>query len=183
MSTLNVKNLQGIYPSNRITVPAGQTLYAPGHIIQVQSTTKTDTWSSTSTTFTEVTGLSVNITPVSTTSKIMVFGHFNCDGTSTVTQVYFQIARGSTPICIGDAAGTRQRYTGRFYYQDNNVAGMCPFSYVDSPGSSGILTYKILVATETGSGTAVVNRSISDTDGSYNGGRTASTITVMEIAQ
>lgn len=39
MSTLNVKNLQGIYPSNQITVPSGHKLYAPGHIVQVVSGT------------------------------------------------------------------------------------------------------------------------------------------------
>ena len=39
MSTLNVKNLQGIYPSNQITVPAGHLLYAPGSVLQVQTVT------------------------------------------------------------------------------------------------------------------------------------------------
>ncbi len=183
MSTLTVQNLTGVSPTKLIRVASGHKLYAPGGVVQVQSTTKTDTWASTSTTFTDVTGLSVSITPTYTTSKILVFGHINCDGSSTVTQVYFRIVRDSTAICIGDAAGSRQRYTGRYYYADNNVAGMCPFSLLDSPSTTSTSTYKIQIATETASGSAVVNRSINDTDGTYNGGRAASTITVMEIAQ
>ncbi len=182
MSTLRVDNLNA-RTGTTIAVPTGTKLYLPGHVVQTQSTTKTDTWSSTSTTFTQVSGLSVSITPTSASSKIMITGHMNCDGSSTVTQVYFQLVRGTTAICIGDASGSRPRYTGRFYYQDNNVAGMCPFSFLDSPATTSSLTYSIYVATETASGTAVVNRSINDTDGAYNGGRTASTITVMEIAQ
>jgi len=43
-----------------------------GSVIQVQSTTKTNTFSTTSTSFTDVTGLSVSITPISTSSKILV---------------------------------------------------------------------------------------------------------------
>ena len=43
-----------------------------GGILQIQSTTKTDTFSSSSTSFTDITGLSVNITPTSSTSKILV---------------------------------------------------------------------------------------------------------------
>lgn len=39
MSTLNVKNLQGISPVNQVTVPTGHKLYAPGHVVQVQSVT------------------------------------------------------------------------------------------------------------------------------------------------
>ena len=37
-----------------------------GSVLQVQSTTKTDTFSGTSTSFADVTGLSVSITPSST---------------------------------------------------------------------------------------------------------------------
>jgi len=42
-------------------------------VLQVVSATKTDTFSTSSTSFVDVTGLTANITPSSTSSKIMVF--------------------------------------------------------------------------------------------------------------
>ena len=44
MSTLSVDNFQGL-TSNVITMASGQILYAPGHVIQLQQTVKTDTFS------------------------------------------------------------------------------------------------------------------------------------------
>ena len=43
-----------------------------GNILQVVSTTKTDTFSTTSTSYVDITGLSVSITPTSTSSKIFI---------------------------------------------------------------------------------------------------------------
>jgi hypothetical protein len=46
-----------------------------GAVLQVISTTKTDTFSVTNSDFVDVTGLSVTITPTSATSKILVMAH------------------------------------------------------------------------------------------------------------
>ena len=48
-----------------------------GKVLQVVSTTKTDTFSTASTTFVDLTGLSVSITPTSTSSKILVLVNTN----------------------------------------------------------------------------------------------------------
>ena len=48
-----------------------------GAILQVVSTTKTDTFSSSSDSFTDLTGLTVNITPVSQTSKFLITAYMN----------------------------------------------------------------------------------------------------------
>jgi hypothetical protein len=52
------------------TLPAA---IATGKVLQVVQTTKTDTFTTTSTSFTDVTGLSVSITPSSASSKILIF--------------------------------------------------------------------------------------------------------------
>ena len=49
--------------------------YSSGSVIQVASTSKTDPFSTSSTSFVDVTGLSVSITPTSTSSKILVLGY------------------------------------------------------------------------------------------------------------
>ena len=48
-----------------------------GGIIQVKSVTKTDTFTTKSTSFTDITGLSVSITPTRSDSKILVMMHVN----------------------------------------------------------------------------------------------------------
>ena len=57
-------------------IPSGK----HGGIIQVESAKKTDTFIASSTTFTDVTGLSVTITPHSSNSKILVSVSLNICG-------------------------------------------------------------------------------------------------------
>ena len=58
MSTLHVENLKGLSSggnANKIIVPSGQTLTAPGHVIQMQPARLTGaTTQSTSTTFNQM---------------------------------------------------------------------------------------------------------------------------------
>jgi len=78
-----------------------------GKIAQVLSTTKTDTFTTSSTTYTDITGLSVSITPSSTSSKILVFVTVNGQGVVSQNQAFFQLVRDTTPIGNGAAAGSR----------------------------------------------------------------------------
>ena len=59
--------------TNRIVPRDGLPAGASGGIIQVKSTTKTDTFSTTSSSYTDITGLSVSITPTRSDSKILIF--------------------------------------------------------------------------------------------------------------
>lgn len=154
--------------------------YSSGSVIQVASTTKTDTFSTTSTTFTDVTGLSVSISPTSTSSKILVLGYVHTSVSGDIG-LSARLVRDSTAILVGDAAGSRPRDT--FYNAPTNLPTMgSPFSpiYLDSPATTSSTTYKVQVFVN--AGTAYVNRSGSDRDTSAYDGRTASSITVMEIA-
>ena len=176
MSTLKVNTIQ----------EADGTAFPLGNILQVKSVTKSDTFSSTGTTsFVDVTGLSIAITPASASNKILVAydlnwgstgGHFSC-----------RIMRDSTAIKIGDAAGSnRPRATAQVYFYGNdkydivNQAG----TFLDSPNSTSSVTYKWQVGAPTSTGyTIYVNRQGAEDNGDqvYNG-RTACSITVMEIA-
>jgi len=156
-----------------------------GKVLQVISATKTDTFSTT-TTMTSggaaITGLSVTITPSSTSSKFLLSSVINCDGTSAVTQCYAWLARGSTKIGAGDPVGSRIGTGGRFYYESNDVSGTIPMQYLDSPSTTSPITYNVYIATENAAGSVVVNRTINDTNNTSNGSRQSSTLTVMEIA-
>ena len=77
-SELQVTTLRGAPTganANQIVVPTGQTLTAPGHVIQMQhANINGSSGSTTSASFTD-TGVSVNITPKFATSKILVIVH------------------------------------------------------------------------------------------------------------
>jgi len=156
-----------------------------GKVLQVVSTIKTDTFSTTTTIASGgalVTGLSATITPLSTSSKILILCTLHTDGTATVTQAYAWLARGSTKIGAGDNSGSRIGVGTRGYYGDNNVSNALSMNYLDSPSTTSSTTYNVYVGTQ-GSGTVVVNRTINDTNNAGDGARTASTITLMEISQ
>jgi hypothetical protein len=167
------------WASAKISLPAGS-------VLQVVSTTKTDTFSTTSLSMTDVTGLSVSITPTLSTSKILVLVTLNLAGQNSSAGAAYQLVRGSTAIAIGDAAGSRPVASGSIaYIADANSLTSLSGSFFDSPATTSSTTYKIQVAQGglSGGGSAYVNRTQNDTNGTtFNNARTASTITVMEIA-
>jgi hypothetical protein len=152
---------------------------AAGKVAQVVSTSKTDTFTSTSTTFADITGLSVSITPTSTTSKIFVIAQVSGSMDTAVASLFFRMVRDSTAINVGDAAGSRQRATFGFSntIQSEVVSGAA--SFLDSPATTSATTYKIQGINST-TGTFYINRSKQDAD-TVNYPRPASSITVMEI--
>ena len=79
-------------------------LNVTGTVLQVVSTTKTDTWSGTpgAGVFLDITGLSVAITPTSTTSKILVTFSTNVSA-NAVSTTGVRLMRDSTAISVGDS--------------------------------------------------------------------------------
>jgi hypothetical protein len=168
---------------NKIT-SNGLTYRGTGSVLQVLSVTKTDSFSTTASVFTDVTGLSVSITPTSSTSKILVMLSMSLAGQNGNGGAIYKFVRGSTDICVGDLAGSRQQASGGApYIGDANVYNTISGSFLDSPATTSSTTYKIQVVGANAGGGVYVNRTQNDTNASnfYNS-RTASTITVMEIA-
>lgn len=154
-----------------------------GSVLQVVSAIKTDTASFTSSTFSDVTGLSVSITPKFSTSKILVIANVNCSWRTTNAKIGGRLMRNSTPIAVGDAASSRTQVTGVAYWNiDADTTVPLSMTYLDSPSTTSATTYKWQANNMDNSGLAVyINRSTTDTDAFYFG-RTPSSITVMEIA-
>ena len=156
-----------------------------GKILQVVTTNKTDTFSTSSTSFTDLTGLSVSITPSSASNKILIcvcIGAVAANAAPVTSG--FAIVRGSTAIFVGDAAGSRPQQTFRTasISGDNHAPGGVGFAGLDSPSTTASITYKVQVMSH-GSYFTYINRTASDTNTTEAyGGRTASTITVMEVA-
>lgn len=165
-------------------------------VLQVVSTTKTDSFSGSVTSggSTDITGLSVTITPKFDTSKILVFAHVTGAseraGSFYSTLLPIRLVRGSTNVCVGDAAGNRTRATTSAGGTTVGGTSTSPvssaaFMFLDSPATTTATTYKIQAVSAWGENATLnfwVNRGLLDGDNNYTG-RFASSITVMEIAQ
>ena len=148
-----------------------------GSVLQVVSVTKTDTFVASTSTYTDITGFSATITPTSTSSKILAIV---TGSGSTVT--ILQLVRGSTPVFIGDTAGNRTLGSQVLWASAGNVPAVFGFAYLDSPNTSSSITYKVQGRSESGNSQFCINRANTDSDAANAFVRTASSITLMEIA-
>tara|TARA_B100001939_G_scaffold254793_1_gene221691 strand:+ start:282 stop:929 length:648 start_codon:yes stop_codon:yes gene_type:complete len=160
-------------------------LVGGGKVNQVIQTVKSDTFSSSSGSFTDITGMSATITPTASDSKVLVMVNINVASTYRDRWVALQLLRGSTNIYLGDASSSRTRASSFYVFfdatgKDTNIYEKTMI-FLDSPSTTSATTYKLQGKTQTDdSPSFVVNRSGGDTDAVY-GGRTASSITLMEI--
>jgi len=149
-----------------------------GAILQVVSTTKTDSFSTTSTSMTDITGMSVSITPSSTNSKIYIIATLNCQNSGDNGGI--NLVRDSTAIAQPTSFGSRTAMTAITNRNANGTEGETKcLSFLDSPSTTSATTYKLQMYVR--SGTGYVNRSSTDTNSAVYP-RGVSTITVMEVA-
>lgn len=149
-------------------------------VVQIVTATKTDTFTTTSSSFTDITGLSVNITPTSASNRILVM-YSIMTGSSSSQGTNIRLVRNSTNIAIGDAAGSRtQVTTSSFATGTNLVVDIQSMNFLDSPATTSATTYKLQIQSDNSS-TQSVNRNVRDDNASYEP-RGVSTITVMEIS-
>ncbi|QCW22987.1 hypothetical protein [Synechococcus phage S-B05] len=153
-----------------------------GNILQVVQNTFTSTTNSTSTSFVD-TGLSVTITPTSSSSKIFIMTSFlfGQRRTSNLTQDHmksFTLLRGSTNIAPANNS---------FFQAQNQASGsinfaeqtqVCAINYLDSPSTTSATTYKVQMKTDN-SAVIIWFNSRGNGDGDHPG---TSTIIAMEVA-
>ena len=145
---------------------------------QVVQTVKTDTFSATTTTYTDITGLSVTITPTSASSTVLIFADVNGSG-GVGGDMVVQLLRNSTVIGNGDAAGSRRVAFAQIGSASGNIFNGS-INFLDSPATTSATTYKIQGAQTAGAGTFYVNRSVDDVNSAYYV-RTSSQITAIEV--
>ena len=182
-STANTNTRLGIGSTGQVLtvaggVPSWATPAGSGKVLQVISTIKTDTFSQAATaSLTDITGLSVTITPSATASKVFVIAHIGVSDVSAGSGLGFALVRASTKIGAGDTAGSRNAVIAGGIY-DPERANPVAFSFLDSPSTTSATTYKIQMYNNNATG--YVNRTHTDTDvAAYPRG--SSTITVWEI--
>lgn len=158
---------------------ASLTGISTGKILQVVSDTKLDTQSFQSQNFQTISGLSVDITPSSSSNKVLV--HYSIS-VSCNNYGMFNLRRAGTEILRGDADGNRTRCTFESGVMNQYEMQICSGTFLDSPSSTSSLTYDFQCATPDSSGSELfINRYKTDSNSSFVG-RATSTITVMEVA-
>lgn len=176
--TLTVQNIEG--PSsgsdaNTILIPSGQTLHAPGHLLQIESTSNGDSWSTTSGSYVTITDLTITFTPQFSTSKLYVTGHISGAGTNNARVSIF---RDGTNL-ISTVTSRTPAIADYYENQWNGAIWVRPFNFLLDASSTSATTIDARVFT---TGTFFLNKARDTTD---NSGRTNahSTLTIMEIAQ
>tara|TARA_B100001778_G_scaffold330149_1_gene332186 strand:+ start:570 stop:1214 length:645 start_codon:yes stop_codon:yes gene_type:complete len=156
---------------------------AGGKILQVVSTTKTDTFSESVATTARssiVTGLTATITPSATSSKIFVQYSVN----AAQYLHYMVLTRNGSDLtaATGDASGSRSRITAGAIHGNDAYLQSLSGMFLDSPSSTSALTYGMKFGHGSGSTRTIrINYDNLDSDSNLRG-RAISTITVMEIA-
>lgn len=168
MSELALGQIKGLsVNSNKVTVPTGHTLYAPGHVVQVVSNSYSTNFSTTSSSFAD-TPLSVSITPKFSTSKVLVTVSSIVYIDTVNNEIKGTIYRGnvSTGVNLGGGSSGLSAAKGAVSY----ATAPMTVHVLDSPGTTSATTYTFAISSANG------NIVYSPVGGAKN------VITVQEIA-
>jgi hypothetical protein len=158
---------------NVLTAAQMNDLRGAFRILQVVSTTKTDLFTTTSTSVVSVTGTDATITPSATSSKILIIASGGVSQTGSPARLF--IRRNTTEIASSTGATTNQHIG---ITAETVADTMKPFSatFLDSPNTTSAITYRLGLAIAT-TGTARMGG-----NNSTPALGAATTITVMEIS-
>jgi len=149
-------------------VPSFQAAAGGGKILQVVSDTLTSEYTTGSTSFSD-TGLTLNITPSATSSKILIMVTGSAYSNTAASRLLLTLLRGSTNLATGDSSGD-YGFAGLSVNEAIQLTGSLAFNYLDSPSSTSQLTYKVQGRLQPASGA-----------GQLSLNSTTSTILAMEI--
>ena len=157
-----------------------------GAIIQVASTTKTDTFSS-SESAGNVSGpaISLNFTATSTSNKLLIMANLFCGHSNGTERVGIILYAGGSVLsgAVGDSNGTSNRLISMGGFNDQDNSYVCvSHSHLFTPSNTNQITYDYRLNNGRGAtGTVYLNRQSTSNGGSEIGVGT-STITIMESA-
>lgn len=169
--------------SSSIWFPTAKTVTSA--VVQVKSTAKTDTFTTTSTTYTDVTGLTVAITPTSASNKVLIVAQVTVNAPYGSNEFGpFRLSGGNATNYVGDTASARLRGVFGGFPGTTDLSGVCmslSMVYLDSPATTSATTYAVQARTTASVGGAIyVNRSANDADSELRT-RGASSITAIEV--
>jgi hypothetical protein len=176
--------------ANVVSIHSATQIQTPGMIVNVQQAVKRGTQNVTSTSYVLLTGLTIDITPKSSSSKFLLEYHVNGNILDDANHGYLQIWKNGYVLtgALADSSGDNTVGSRSIASSVINTAGNLDGSqltysmkYLDSPNTTSQLTYAVYCKSSTGPA-VYINRSGRDNDAATYDGRSISTLTVMEIA-
>ena len=170
------------------TVPSGATIVNSGtatgfggggkigQVVTVQNIDVESQSASGNSTYYTITDLTRSITPTATSSKILVIS--SLVHATPVDHVHLKLMRDTTDIAVGTTAGSRESISWNHYGHTTLSSTVFTHTWLDEPNTTSAIDYSWKWSLH--SGTLYLNRSHGDGD-SLNYGRTASSITCMEV--
>ena len=149
-----------------------------GKVLQVVSTTKTTNFSTSSQTFTDITGFSASITPSSSSNKILLVCSMITGGDDSSPRL--RLLRDSTPIAISTETSavsslmSDARLSGVRHGVSNG------FTFLDTPSTTSATTYKFQMRSAQGGACDFNHSGFDSTASTTDDG--VSTINLLEIA-
>lgn len=178
-SVLKVDSIQTTSGSGFVIPPAGG-------IIQMQYTQYTSTFQQSFTAGTDgkLNNLSVNITPVSTSSKIFIQSHVTFEGSVVDHEIVWMFFRDDTALKAPTAGSRRSGISmgSTAYYADDRAStgSTAVYQYFDEPNTTSQVTYHVGLMSRIAVN-MYINRTKDDTDNAHHE-RGISYISVTEIA-
>ena len=165
-----------IIRTNQITNTAGDASpIIPGAVLQVKNAILTTHYSFTDTSFADITGLAVTITPSSSSSKMLITAHLGAVSGGGSHAQMFGFIRDSTIIGQSTSSATTLASFGQYYGNNNQYFAPMSGQVLDEPNTTSQITYKLQGKT-TGSTTYINRWASNNTQFGFS-----SNITVMEI--
>jgi len=145
---------QALLSQGASAAPQWGDLAAGGKILQVKTTTKSNTFETNSSSYVDIPDLNVSITPASASNKILFISSVNFGANQTGQHNFYIVLRDSTQI-----TSTAQSIRS----SDTAVIQSYSTIILDSPNSTSALTYKIQCKPENSNSAVGVNRNIGNT--------------------
>ena len=170
--------------SGNVTCNGTATGFGGGKILQVLQTVKTDVFSTNSTSYVLVTGLTQAITAASTNNKILVNVTLYGGNSGSDYAIGFKLAKDGSAMdgnTIGAASGNNaESGTFRFRNATDTHAEEASFMFLDTPADTNSHTYGVLMKVFS---SATARLGTTGTNGNYDQHmRCPCTITLMEVS-
>ena len=158
-----------------------------GKILAIYQDTKTDKFTTNSSSLVDITGFEITgITPASTSSKFLItvsFGSFQSSGSNAraMASLIKTVGGSDTNLMTGDAAQGHEELFGNCDRSNDgdHTQNIVSYQYLDSPNTTSSLAYKFQVTKGSDSGYVTINSSYAASDERSN---TASAMQVMELS-
>ena len=146
--------------------------------LKVNAAIKADVFSTTSTSYTDITGLSITLTPKSSGSKFLLIFTGLISNSNNNTGTHVQFLRDSTAIGVGAADGSKVRASASTTSSTGFYGDGVSAIHFDEPATASAITY--IMQMPVGGGTGYLGRTWAEADNA-NWGRVPAALIVIEI--